>query len=166
MTSPAYEYSNIRFLALCSSVICAGALSLDSILDEKFLVRNIIPNVSLLSVLVVLTFSKPRSFCADFLWFQDETFGAQYVEENPPDKVGGCGARHLQARTEPFVAGAVHHTRDAPVEESVARLKRRNVKRTGSVVFSAAGIRNAESAQIRVLGRSMTASTPLRSRYH
>lgn len=56
----------------------------------------------------------------------------------------------------------MHHARDAPVENAVARLEGGYEERTSGVVSSATGIRRAEASQIGVLGCPMATSAPLR----
>ena len=43
------------------------------------------------------------------LHLEDKAFGVSNVEEEVADDGGGLAVDHLQARSEPIVAGAVHH---------------------------------------------------------
>lgn len=122
--------------------------------------------MSLLSVLVSLAFAHPGPFRAHFLGLQDETFSAQHVEEDLADEVRRRGPGHFQARAETFVTGAVHHARNAPVEEAVTRLESRYEEGTGGVVSTATSVRGTKTTEIRVFGGTMASAAPLRPRDH
>jgi len=48
------------------------------------------------------------------LHLEDKAFGVSNIEEEVANKGGGLAVDHLQARSEPIVAGAVHHLEKRP----------------------------------------------------
>ena len=66
----------------------------------RLMVRNIFPDVSLLSVLMVLALAHPGPLRTNLLRLQYETFRSQNVKEDLPDEIRRRCASHFQACAE------------------------------------------------------------------
>lgn len=121
--------------------------------------------MSLLPVAVFLALAPPRHAETHFARLQHEAFRLHHVEEEFAHQVR-CGCiRHLETRSEPLVARAVHDGVDAPVEEAVLVLEGGDVEGARRVVHAAALVRAAEASQLRVLDGGATLATPLGARH-